>query len=551
MESSTTVGSTDRGAVDSPEKVQNAPFKPGSDFWLSYVAIIMATLLSALDLTAVSTALPTITSELDGADKFVWIGSAYSLASTAILPLSGGLANIFGRKPIMLISIALFAIGSALSGAAQNMNMLIAARTLQGIGGGGILNLTEVIIADLVPLAHRGLYQGVLALTWSFAAGIGPPIGGALAEKGAWRWLFYLNLPLSGIAFALVLIFLNVRAPEGSISVKLRRVDWFGNFIVIAGATLSMTGLTFAGVRFPWDSAQVLAPLVIGLALIVAFILYEARIPLEPTIPWGVLSNWTAISGYIGTFTHGLTSISVIYYLPIYFQAVRGDSPIIAGINMFPTALIIAPFAVLSGVSIAVLKKYIPANIAGWILIIVGFGIMSLLKADSTTGKWVGYQLVAAAGFGFLYPSTVFPILASLPVESTGSALAFFAFVRAFAQTWGITISATILQNGLKKKLPDAFVSQFPQGVEIAYAAIPVIKDLPEPLRTQVRVAFADSMSLIWKSMIGITGLGLISLLFLKEIPMRENTDATYGLEERGDIKKGDLEKQDTTVTPA
>ncbi|TCD60225.1 hypothetical protein EIP91_010533 [Steccherinum ochraceum] len=551
MESTTTVGDTDRVVVDSAARVQNPPFKPGSDFWLSYIAIVVATLLSALDLTAVSTALPTITADLNGADKFVWIGSAYSLASTAILPLSGGLANIFGRKPIMLISIALFSIGSALSGAAQNMNMLIAARTIQGIGGGGILNLTELIVADLVPLAHRGLYQGLLALTWSFASGIGPPIGGAFALRDAWKWLFYLNLPLSGIAFALVVFFLHVRAPEGSVSTKLRRVDWLGNFIIIAGATLSMTGLTFAGIRFPWDSAQVLAPLVIGLALIAVFILYEARVPVEPTIPWDVLNNWTAVSGYISTFTHGLTSIAVIYYLPVYFQAVRGNNPILTGVNMFPTALVIAPFAVVAGVSIAVLKKYRPANIAGWILITVGFGIMSLLKADSTTGQWVGYQLVVSAGLGLLYSSTVFPILASLPVESTGSALAFYAFVRAFAQTWGITICATILQNGLKKKMPEAFVSQFPQGVEIAYAAIPIIKNLPEPLRTQVRVAFADSMALIWESMIGISGLGLISLLFLREIPMREDTDATYGLEERGEDKKGDPEKQDTSVPAA
>lgn len=182
--------------VASSQASEKAPTTAkGSAFWLSFIAILVATLLSALDLTAVSTALPTITADLDGADNFVWVGSAYALSATAILPLSGGLANIFGRKPIVLICIAFFALGSALGGAAQNMNMLIAARSkplpyqfllprythehslaVQGIGGGGILNLTETIISDLIPLAERGLFQGIVALTWAFASGIGPPI---------------------------------------------------------------------------------------------------------------------------------------------------------------------------------------------------------------------------------------------------------------------------------------------------------------------------------------------------------------------------------------
>ncbi|TCD69560.1 hypothetical protein EIP91_007184 [Steccherinum ochraceum] len=548
MESTTEVATTNSQETQLPPGANK-----GSAFWLSYIAILVATLLSALDLTGVSTALPTITAELNGAENFVWVGSAYALSATAILPLSGGLANIFGRKPIVLICIAFFAVGSALAGAAQNMNMLIAARTVQGIGGGGILNLTEVIISDLVPLAERGLYQGILALVWAFASGIGPPIGGALAQKASWRWLFYINLPLCGVAFALVVFFLRVRSPKGSIWMKLKRVDWIGNLIVVAGTTLAVTGLTFAGVRFPWDSAQVLAPLIIGLALIVVFVVYEAKVPDEPTIPWEVLSNQTTISGYVSTFTHGLVSIAVVYYLPVYFQACLGDGPIRSGISMFPTALIISPFAMLAGMSTQVLGKYRPANIAGWVFLTAGLGVLSLLKADSNTGQWVGYQIIAAAGQGLLYPATVFPILAPLPVEHTASALAFFAFVRSFAQTWGITISSTVLQNELKKKLPEQFVNQFPQGLEIAYAAIPVIKNLEEPLRTEVRVAFAQSMSIIWKTMIGISGLGLLSLLFLKEIKMVTHTDATYGLSdgERPKSKSIDPEKDQVAVAVA
>ncbi|THG95258.1 hypothetical protein EW026_g6357 [Hermanssonia centrifuga] len=505
----------------------------GTQFWLSFLAIITSIFLSALDLTAVATALPTITADLDGGEDFTWIGSAYSLSSTAFLPLSGALADIFGRKPIMMGSILLFAIGSALAGAAQNINMLIAARTIQGLGGGGIISLTEILTSDLVPLAERGLYQGMLALTWSFAAGIGPPIGGSIAEKASWRWLFYINLPLTGLALILVFFFLHVRTPVGSIKEKLALVDWVGNSIVISGSTLATVGLTFGGVRFPWDSAQVLAPLSIGLALLAAFIFYESRRSGEATIPWEVMGNRTTVGGYLGTFVHGVTSISIIYYLPVFFQACLGASPIRSGVDMLATALIIAPFALLAGIMVQIMRKYRAVNYLGWIITVVGFGLLSLLKENDAVGKWVGYQIIASVGTGMIFAVTMFPVLASLPVERTASALAFWAFVRAFAQTWGITISSTILQNELKKNLPLAFVSRFPQGVEIAYAAIPIINGLEEPLRGEVKEAFASSMSVIWKTMIGIAGIGLLTVLLLKEIPMKAFTDETYGLSQR------------------
>ncbi|KAE9383729.1 iron permease [Gymnopus androsaceus JB14] len=501
-----------------------APTRKGARFWLSFTAIITSVFLGALDLTAVSTALPTITAALNGGDDFSWVGSAYALSSTSLLPWSGKLADIFGRKPVMLVSIFFFATGSAIAGAAQNMPMMISARAIQGIGGGGILNLTEIILSDLVPLAERGTYQGVLMLVWAFASAIGPPIGGAIAQSN-WRWLFYLNLPLSGIAFGLVLIFLTVRQPPGSFREKLARIDTFGNAIVIIGTTLAIIGLTWGGIAFPWSSAHVLAPLVIGFVLVGVFLLYEFKVPTEPTIPYDILSNRVSLYGFLATTIHGVVSISVIYFIPTYFQACFSASPIRSGVDILGTALIIAPFALISGVMTQALSRYMPANIIGWVLLLVGFGLLSTLKADSSAGKWIGYQIVNGAGSGFIYGCTIFPVLAPLPVERAAAAVAFYTFCQAFGQTWGITISASILQNQLKKNLPEVFLSQFPAGAQIAYSAIPLIKDLEEPLRTEVRVAFATSMAVIWKTMIGIS-------VMLKEVPMATQTNESFGLRE-------------------
>ncbi|KAI0327038.1 iron permease [Cubamyces sp. BRFM 1775] len=503
----------------------------GSAFWLSFIAVVVSNFLSALDMTAVSTAVPTMTNDLNGGDDFVWIGSAYGLASTAILPFSGRLSDVFGRRPIMLISVAIFFIGSALAGSAKTMNWLIAARTVQGVGGGGITNLGSIILADLVPLAERGTYQGMLILVWAFAGAIGPAIGGSFAEDASWRWLFYLNLPLSGISFVLVAVFLRVRTPEGSMREKLRRVDWLGNFIIIAGTTLALLALTWGGIRYPWSSAHVLAPLILGGVLILTFFVYEHYVPIEPTTPLDILQNWTALSGNIATFIHGIVTMTTMFYLPVYFQACMDATPINSSVKLLATTLVCAPVSLVCGGTVKKMQKYRPANYAGWTLMLIGFGLFTLLKADSSTGMWAGFQVITAAGIGIIWSATVFPILAPIPVNRFAAALAFYTFLRQFAQTWGITISATILQNELKKHLPAAFAAQFPEGVEIAYAAIPLIPSLEEPLRTEVRVAFATSMSVVWKVMTGLAGGGFLTLFLLKEIPMHTSTDARYGLE--------------------
>ncbi|KAI0833802.1 iron permease [Trametes gibbosa] len=518
---------------DSPSPPPSPPANSakGSVFWLSFTAVVVSNFLSALDVTAVSTALPTITDDLNGGDDFVWVGAAYGLAAASILPFTGRAADILGRRPVMLGCVGLFFLGSALAGSARTMNMLIAARTVQGMGGGGIINLASIITSDLVPLAERGVYQGFLVLTWAFAAAIGPVVGGSFAQKASWRWLFYLNLPLAGIAFFLVALFLRVRTPPGALRDKLARIDWVGNIIIIAGTTLALVGLTWGGVHFPWDSAHVLAPLILGGVLMASFFVYEFFVPREPTVPFDIMANQTSLSGYVATFFHGVVSISIIYYLPVYFQACMAASPVRSSVNLFATALVCSPFSLIGGVLVKTLNKYRPANYIGWALTMIGVGLLTLLKEDSPTAAWAGFQVIAAAGIGIIWACTIFPILAPLPVTRAASALAFYNFCRTFAQTWGVAISASILQNELKKRLPPAFAQQFPAGVEIAYAAIPAIRALPEPLRTEVRAAFAQSMAVVWKAALGFAAAGFLTLFLLREVPMQQHTDQTYGLQ--------------------
>ncbi|KAJ7843717.1 iron permease [Mycena leptocephala] len=544
---STTPDSQNTLCVSEPSLPSPSPRK-GSAFWLSYAAVCICTFVSALDITSIPTSLPSIIESFSGSAASSWVGSGYTLASAALIPFTGNLANIFGRRPIMLGSIILFAIGSALAGSAQSMEWLIVARVVQGMGGGGMSGLSSIIVADLVPLSERGAYQGFKTMMWACAAGIGPIIGGALSEKASWRYLFYINIPASAFAFLVVLIFLQVRTPAGDVWSKLGSVDWFGNALIIAGTVLSNIGLTWAGVSYAWSDARVLTPLIVGFTLMVAFVIYEKYVPRVPTMPWEVVTNRTALASLIATFFNGITSISIIYFLPLFFQGVFLASPLQSAIYSIPSSILISPFSFLNGLVVLRLKRYLPGNYVGWVLLIIGFGGVSILGAESSLAVRVVSQIIVASGTGIVLSSVAFPLMAPIPVELLGSALAFQAFLGTMSQTWGITISAAILQNTVKRKFPARFLKELPPSSEFAFAALSRIAKLPEPLQTEVKVAFGQGISTIYRVMIGVAGLGFLCVLFMREVPMRGNVDTKFALKERGerpDVEQVEKQKED------
>ncbi|PSR83956.1 hypothetical protein PHLCEN_2v5560 [Hermanssonia centrifuga] len=412
-----------------------------------------------MDTSAVSTALPTIVNALHG-KEFVWVGSSYTLAGTAFLPLSGHLANIFGRRPVLIIALLLFAFGSVLSGGAQTMAMLIGGRTED----------TTVILPGKDETDRLDVRP--------FAS------------------------PMSSYGY------------ECS---ELPTLPWHsGNLLISGGSTAALLGLTWGGVQYEWSSANVLVPLILGLFVIAGFMVYEAAIPAEPTMPWRILNNRTTISGYMGTAFQGLIISAALFYLPVYFQACKSATPLHSGIDMLPYSFSIAPFAIVAGASASVLNKYRPQNVIAWCFIVVGMGLQSTLTENSEIRNWVGFQIVAGIGFGLLVRPHLF-----LPYSSNDA--------------WGITIGSTILQNQLAHNLPPSFLSEL-QGVEIVYSAIPQIANLTEPLKDDVRRAFAQSLAVLWKVMIAISGLGLLSSLLMMEMPLQSVLDDTWGLDgqERG-----------------
>ncbi|KIJ29343.1 hypothetical protein M422DRAFT_269299 [Sphaerobolus stellatus SS14] len=508
----------------------NSPRK-GVAFWFIFLSINITLFLSAMELTAVSTALPTIAHDLNGTD-FVWVGSAYTLSSTAFLPMTGGFSQIFGRKPAVFLCLALFFIGSAICGAATNMSMLIAARAIQGSGGGGLQAVSSIILADLVTLRERGFYSAFFSLTWSLASTIGPVVAGSLVSRGQWRWLFYLNLPIIGVASVLVLIFLQLPVPQGSFHEKVSRLDWFGNLIIIGSTAACTIAINWGGVVAPWGAARVLVPLIVGLVGLCFFMLYESFIAKEPLVPYSLITNRTSLSGYLQTFFMGFITLGLIYFYPVFFQACKGVSAAESGVIGLSLA-VSTVFAVCVGLSVKITKRYRPQIWVGWSLLVAGLGLLSTLKAHDSIGKGAGYLIFASVGLGCVYAGGMFPILAPLPVTSNAHALAFMTFLRSFAGVWGITVGSTVLQNELTSKLPPDFLNRFPQGVQIAYAAIPVIPSLPEPVKTEVQNLFARALSDIWLVLLGISAAGLLCSLLMKGLPLHGNMDKEFSGNEK------------------
>ena len=304
-----------RLASDQPVRASNPPSNHNSTKWtarqttyfyLAMISLCIIALMAALDATSISIAIPTITKELDGAAvEGFWSGTGFLLPCTVFQPVFGSLSDIFGRKPALSVSLVLFAVGAVLAAVAKTMTLLLAGRAVQGVGGGGIVVLAEIIITDVVELRQRGNYFAALAAMWALGSVVGPVVGGAFAELD-WTWIFWINLPFIAVSAPPMIYFLRLKKKESQLVSKLRKVDWIGGFLFIASTIGLLIPITWGGINYAWDSWQTLAPLAASFIGIVAFILWEAFVAVHPLIRLRVLRGRTAGVTYLGDFIHGL-----------------------------------------------------------------------------------------------------------------------------------------------------------------------------------------------------------------------------------------------------
>ena len=283
-------------------------FNPGWRFYLAFVSLCVITLMVALDATSLSVAIPKITAALHGdAIEGFWSGTSYLLTSTVFQPVLGSFSDIFGRKPIIMLSLALFGVGAILAAVTHgSMTLMLVGRSVQGIGGGGVLVLTEIVVTDLVPLRFRGNYYSMIGAMWAIGSVTGPIIGGVFSEEVSWRWIFWINLPFLGIGVPLVLAFLILNFRSTSLAQQLRRIDWIGMVLFIGSTIGFLIPITWAGVMYPWSSWRTLVPLLVSAAGLIAFIVWEDRFAPDPLIRTSVIKNRSAAVTYFCAFIQGL-----------------------------------------------------------------------------------------------------------------------------------------------------------------------------------------------------------------------------------------------------
>ncbi|WP_069759297.1 MDR family MFS transporter [Streptomyces sp. LUP47B] len=490
---------------------------------VSIGALLLGMLLAALDQTIVSTALPTIVSDLGGMEHLSWVVTAYLLASTAATPLWGKLGDQYGRKRLFQTAIVIFLIGSALCGMAQNMPQLIGFRALQGLGGGGLMVLSMAIVGDLVPPRERGRYQGLFGAVFGATSVLGPLLGGLFTEHLSWRWVFYVNLPVGVVALTVIAVVLRI--PRKS---RKHVIDYLGTFLIAAVATCLVLVASLGGNTWAWGSPQIVGLAVLGVLLAVVFVGVERRAA-EPVLPLKLFRVRTFTLSAVISFIVGFAMFGALTYLPTFLQVVHGVSPTMSGVHMLPMVLGLLVSSTVSGQIVSRTGRWKVFPVAG--TGVTTLGLLLLHRLDEHSSTWVMSVCfcVFGLGLGLVMQVLVLIVQNAVSYEDLGVATSGATFFRSIGASFGVAIFGTVFANRLGDKLAEALRgAQLPPGVSVSgiEADSRGLAELPGSLRSEALHAYASSITDVFLYAAPVAFLGFVLAWFLKEDPLRGSVTA-------------------------
>jgi EmrB/QacA subfamily drug resistance transporter len=538
-----------------PETVEGSRYGRRETIF-TMVGVLCVVFLSMLDQTIVSTAMPRIIADLQGFDLIVWVTTAYLLTSTVPIPIYGKLSDLFGRKPIMLVGIVVFLAGSALSGAAQTMNQLIAFRAIQGLGAAALQPIAISIIGDLFPPRERGKWQGVSGSIYALAAILGPLAGGWITDNTTWRWVFYLNVPV-GIIALLVLIFLMpaLRSKVGQVT-----IDYVGAALLILGTVPLLLAFTLAGSQYAWLSPQILGLFGGAAVALIALVFYAARLERrgkDPVFEPGLITNSVRIYGVslLVTVIFSVSLYGTAFAIPLFAQGVLGTSATNSGLVLVPFMLTSIGGSILSGLALTLTGKYKWIALLGLGIDIAGTLLLVRLDASSSYGQLLVAMLVLGIGVGSglaVYTTVV----QNVYPKKIGAASSTLVFFRQLGGTIGLAAMGSVLVTSyipaFHAALPGTLRQLLPASILGAFDN-PLILLSPDALShiragfagygaqgtsaynillQAVKTGLAQSVHNVFALSLVVILFGLLAVFFLKEIPLRERKKANQKLEE-------------------
>ncbi|KAJ5964790.1 uncharacterized protein N7479_004666 [Penicillium vulpinum] len=392
------------------------------------MSLCLSVFLSSLDLTIVTPAIPAIVGSLKSAAGYTWVGSAYTLAYAAVTPVWGSVSDIWGRKPIMLIAVAIFLVGSLVCALAPKMNALIVGRAIQGVGGSGMGIMVNIVISDMFSLRDRGLYLAITSLVWA------------------------VGIPVGAVSFLVLLFFLRVQSPRTPITAGLKVIDWIGSVLIVGGALMVLLALEFGNVVYSWSSATVICLLIFGAAVMALFVVNEWKIAKNPIIPIWLFTSPSKVAPYVVFACNSYVFIGQAYYLPLYAQSVLAATALMSGLYLLPLIVSCALAAAAAGIFMQRTGKYLPVMYIAQGFLVLGSGLLISLKFEPNITKLVIFQILLGIGVGMNIEAPILAAQAATSVRDTAAVTATMGFVRSLFTAISVVVGGVVFQNEMSSK---------------------------------------------------------------------------------------------------
>lgn len=508
-----------------PQPIQPAEAPADQSVALVIGAVAVTLLLASLGQTIVSTALPSIVGQLGGLDHLTWVVIAYLLSSTVVAPIYGKLGDLFGRKIVLQAAIVIFLAGAVLSATATSMTYLIIARTIQGLGGGGLMVVAMTVVADIIPPRQRGKVQGLFGAVFGVATVVGPLLGGFIVEHFSWQWIFLINLPLGVLALVVIAVALKPR-PE---RVK-HSIDYAGFVLLSGGLTALVLATSLGGNTWAWVSPQIIGLVVGAVAFLAGFIWVEAHAA-EPVLPLSLFRNNTFAATSAVGFLVGMAMFGSITFLPMYLQLAKGATPIESALQLVPMMVGLIGASTASGFIMTRTGRYKILPQVSTFVLVIGLLLLATMQLDTPAWEIAIYMFLVGVGIGPVNSVAVTATQNAVPRAIVGSATAGTTLFRQIGGSIGVSVFGAIFSGGLAARLGDMVDAGAGSFSAQAVAA------LPDAARAQVLEAFAGALHPVFFTAAGASLLAFALTFLLEERPLattlRQEPQAEVDAEEQ------------------